>query len=265
MTSNNIFRSDLYKIHHIVQSSAAIYPKELIIATLRNFFANDTFYGYRQDQWGFPQTPDLTDTPQNAGYSTNDSSTTRLFIGESYRFDVIYYPAIIIRHGGSSYVPISFNRETSSIQWDFMTFVDGYGNVKQFKTPSSFIFAGAWEGSVNIDIKARDLRSRDDLVDLVCMLFTDIAFEDMRKAGVIVKGTSFGAPAQNQDRSDWVFEQTVTLNIRSEWRRKIPISSVVDVINTSIQFARTDPTPGSIAPNLTINVSENLSDILNKL
>jgi hypothetical protein len=265
MTSNNIFKSDLYKIHNIVQSSAALYPKELIIATLRNYFADDTYYGFRKDKFGFPETPDLTNTPQNAGNAVNDSSTTRLFIGESYRFDVIYYPAITVRHGGSTYAPISFNREATSIQWDFLTFVDGYGNVKKFRTPNSFIFAGAWEGSINIDIKARDLRSRDDLVDLVMMLFTDVAFEDMRKAGVIVKGTSLGAPNQEQDRSDWLFTQSITLQIRSEWRRKIPVSNIVDIINTSIQFARTDPTPGPVAANLTINTSQNLSDILKNL
>ena len=263
MVTNNFFKSDLYKMHNIVQNAMVLYPKELIIAQIRDFFSRDTYYHYVFDNWGFPQTPDHTDLPVQSGY--HDNVTTRLFIGESYRFDVIYYPAIIVRHGGSTSVPISINRETSSVKWGNMVFEDGYGNIKTFPTPEHFIFAGAWEGSINIDIMARDLRARDDLVDLISLLFVDIAFNDLQKSGLIVKGVSSGAPSETDDRNDHIFRQTVTLQIRSEWRRQIPISSIIEIINMSIEFGRTDPEPGPIAPNLTINTTENLTDLLSKL
>src|SRR6266404_703456 len=165
MTTNNFFRSNLNKLHDVVQNSMTLYPKELIVATLRDFFSDDVEYKYSKDQWGFPKTPDLTGFPTSAGYE--DATTTRVFIGENYRRDVVFYPAILVRHGGSTSVPISINREQSCVQWDDMVFEDGYGNIKTFPIPSYFIFAGAWEGSINIDIKARDLRTRDDLIDLV--------------------------------------------------------------------------------------------------
>lgn len=245
-----------------MQNSMTLYPKELIVAQLRDFFSRCDFYHYAHDHWGYPQTPDHTNLPLNAGYHNN--VTTRVFIGESYRFDVIYYPAIIVRHGGSTSVPISFNRERGGIHWGKMVFEDGYGNIKTFPNPESFIFAGAYEGSISIDIMARDLRTRDDLVDLVSILFIDIGFSDLWKSGLIIKGTSTSAPTETDDRNDHIFKQTITLQIRNEWRRQIPIKNIIDVINFGIQFGGTTPaTP--IAVNLTINTDETLSDMLANL
>jgi hypothetical protein len=262
MATGNFFKSDLYSMHNIVQSSMTLYPKELVVATLRDFFSHDTYYHYAHDVWGYPQTPDHTDLPINSGYT--DDITTRLFIGESYRFDVIYYPALIVRHGGSSSVPISINRETAGIKWGNLVFEDSNGNIKTFPTPEHFIFAGAWEGSINIDVMTKDLRARDDLVDLISMLFVDIAFNDLVKAGLVVKGVSSGAPTETDDRNDHIFKQTVTLQIRSEWRRQVPIGNIIEIINMSIEFGRVDP-DGPVATNLTINTTENLTEMLAKL
>lgn len=261
MAINNFFKSDLYQIHNIVQNSMTLFPKELVVATLRDFFSRDSWYSYRHDLWGYPQTPDHTDLPLNAGF--HNDVTTRLFIGESYRFDVIYYPAIIVRHGGSTSVPISINRETAGVKWGYIVFEDGYGNMTKIPTPQHFIFAGAWEGSINIEIMARDLRSRDDLVDLISLLFVDVAFNDLLKSGLVIKGVSSGSPSETDDRNDHVFRQTVTLQVRSEWRRELPIQNIIDVINFSIEFGEVPD--GPIAQNLTINTTETLQDVISKI
>jgi hypothetical protein len=261
MSTNNFFKSDVYRMYNVVQNSMTLYPKELVIAQIRDFFSRDTYYHYVFDNWGYPQTPDQTDLPISAGY--HDNITTRLFVGESYRFDVIYYPAIIVRHGGATSVPVSLNRNTSVVKWGNMVFEDGYGNIKTFPTPEYFIFAGAWEGSINIDVMARDLRARDDLVDAICLLFVDLAFNDLQKSGLVIKGVSSGAPTETDDRNDHIFKQTVTLQVRSEWRRQIPISNIIEIINMGIEFGRIPE--GPIAPNLTINTGETLTDMLSNL
>ena len=33
-----------------------VYPKEIIISSLRDFFSNDTLYHYNRDQYGFANT-----------------------------------------------------------------------------------------------------------------------------------------------------------------------------------------------------------------
>jgi hypothetical protein len=263
MVTNNFTRSSLYSLHNVVQNSMVLYPKELVIATLRDYFGKDDWYSYRHDHFGFPQTPDHTDLPIDSGLV--DDITTRLFIGESYRFDVVFYPAIIVRHGGSTSVPISFNRETGVVKYGQTVYQDGYGNIKTFQNPEFFLFAGAWEGSITIDVMAKDLRTRDELVQLISLLFTDIAFNDLVKSGLTVKPLTASAPTERDDRNDHVFVQTITLPIRSEWHRHVPIGNIIDVINFAVEFARVDPTPGPVATNLTINTDITITDLLNSL
>jgi len=263
MVSNNIIRSDLPRIHNIVQNAMIMHPKEMVIATLRDFFSRDSWYHFATDVFGFPETPDHTDLDRTAGL--NDNLTTRVFIGEAFRYDIVYYPAIIVRFGGSNYVPISMNRETGSVQWDYVVYEDGYGNSKAYKVPKFFIFAGAWEGSISVDVLARDLRARDDLTELVSLLFTDIAFNDLQKEGIVIKGVSISSPSETLDRTDMLFKQTITLQIRSEWRRMIPIGNIIEIINMIVEFGRVDVPNYQDALNLRIKTNMNLTEIITNL
>lgn len=250
MPTVNTFRSDLQSLHNIVQNSMVTHPKEVFIESLREFFSDDAYYHYVRDEWGFPKTIDLTNVDLEAGY--NDDITTRLFIGEPFRQDVIYYPAILIRHGGSSFVPISFNNEEGSVQWTARRFVDGYGNESLVQTPSHFIKAGAWEGTINIDIETRDSRSRDELVDFVSAHFIELRRRQLERSGVFVKKVSAGSPSESDDRNDKLFKQTITCEIRTEWRREIPVTNVVDMISICVDFGNLDTNPPVLAPNLRI-------------
>lgn len=258
--TGNFFKSDLYTIHNVVQNSMIVYPKEIIIATLRDFFSLDTYYHYVKDAWGFPQTNDHTDLPLDAGL--HDNITTRLYIGENYRFDVIDYPAILVKNAGGKYIPISINRDRGKVYWGERSFDDGYGNITTFRTPESFVFSGAWEGQMAIDIKTRSLRARDDLLELVAICLQDITFESLKKSGIVVKPLSWGSPSEIDDRNDKIFQQTITLDIRTEWERRIPISNVLDTITFAVDFGRVNPITAPIAPNLTINTDLNFWEIM---
>lgn len=263
MSTNNFFRSDLPGLNYVVQNSMILFPKEIVIQTLRDFFKHDSYYHYVSDEWGFPKTPDHTDLPPGSGM--NDTVTTRLFIGESYRQDIIFYPAIIVRHGGASYTPISFNRERGTVQWDYQIYEDGYGNITKFPVPKHFIFAGAWEGSLSIDVYTRSLPARDNLCELISILFTDIEHNNLEKSGLFIKGVSAGGVSESDDRNDKLYRQTVTLQFRSEWRRHIPISNVVEVINFAVDFGKVNDPDYPISGNLQINNEQSLVDILAEL
>jgi hypothetical protein len=261
MVSGHFYKSDLNSIHHVVQNTMNLHSKELILFSLRDFFAQDTFYRYVVDSYGYAKVVDVTDLPLDAGI--NDDTTTRLCIQESFKMESSFYPALVVRAGSFNSVPISFNRETSGVQWDDMIFEDGYGNISTFKTPVHFIFAGAWEGSINIDILARDMRSRDDLTDLVAVRFVDIAFNELVKEGLIVLNVSTSGPTESDDRNHKVFKDTVTLKIRTEWRRHIPISNIIEVINMATEFGVVPD--GITAPNLTLNSELTLIEVLSNL
>lgn len=260
MSTNNFFRSDLPKIHHVVQNSMIVYPKELVIAVLRDYFSEDSYYHYVKDKWGFPNTPDHTDLPQDAGIA--DNLTSRVFIGENYRDNVILFPAILVKHAGSRSVPISINREDSTVAWEMRAFDDGYGNLTFFKNPKSLVFAGAWEGSLSIEIQTKSLRSRDELIQEVALCFTDITFKLMQKAGVICKPVEIGSPNETDDRNGKLFRQTITLPIRSEWRREIPVNNIVEIINFSVEFSNLSAKDPIVAQNLTINTNVDLLNIM---
>ena len=266
MSYNNFYRSDIPALNYIVQNSMIVFPKEITIATMRDFFAKSEFYNYVHDEYGFPKTVDQTDLPPDAGI--HDDLTTRLFIGEAYRKDVIYYPSIIVRHGGASSVPISFNRERGSVQWGTQVYQDGYGNIKTFSVPQAFIWAGAYEGTLMIDVMTRSLKSRDELTEFVTILFEDIAHGNLQNSGLFIKAVTAGAGTESDDRTEKLFKQTVTLTFRSEWRRLIPVTSVVEVINLSIDIGRIDqagiPVPPG-APNLQITSQMTLVELLASL
>lgn len=258
MTASYFTKSDLNKIHHIVQNMMNLHSKELILFSLRDFFSKDTWYRYVTDHYGYPKVVDVTDLPLNSGIV--DDATTRISIQEAFKFEADFYPALIVRSGSFTSVPISFNRETSTVQWGDIVFQDGYGNIKTFKDPQHFIFAGAWEGNINIDVLARDMRAKDDLVDLVSIHFVDLAFNELVKEGLIVLGTSTAGQSETDDRTNKLFKDTVTLKIRCEWRRQIPISNILEVINFAVEFGQIPD--GVVAANLTVNTEQTLTEIL---
>jgi len=263
MGTANTWRSDLSVLHNITQNTLASQPKEIFIESLREFFSEDSYYHYVRDEWGFPKTPDLTNHPIEAGY--NDDATTRIFIGEPYRTDVIYYPAILVRPAGARFVPISFNNEEGSVQWTAQRFVDGYGNESVIHTPSSFIKAGAWEGTITIDIEAKSPQARDDLTNLISIHFIELRRAQLQRSGVFVKGVSQGATSEGEDRNDKLFKCTITCDIRSEWRREIPINNVVDMINICVDFGNLSERPHVLAPNIRAVTAVELIDALTEL
>jgi hypothetical protein len=253
MATGNLFSySDLYKLYDVVQSTHTAVLKQLIVAQLRDYFAADSFYRYLADEYGFPKTVDLTDKPSDAGMNGDDSST-RLFIGEAYRFEGSFFPAILIKNGSIKYKPLSINRERETVSYEKIVISDGY-NSKVISVPKSFIFSGFWEGDIQIAVETKSVRSRDDLVDLIMLLFTDIRFRDMESSGAVITGVSAGAPSERDDRNEKLYIQTISLNILSQWTREIPILHTVDAINFCVDFAgNLNETPLQIAPNLTIS------------
>ena len=238
-----------------------LHSKELILFSLRDFFSKDDFYRFNTDPYGYPKVVDVTDLPLEAGIS--DDATTRVCIQEAFRQEADFYPAIIVKTGAFNSVPISMNRETGTIQWDNLIFQDGYGNIKTYRTPSYFIFAGAWEGTISIDVLARDMRTKDDLMDLISLYFVDVGFNELVKEGLIVLNVSTSGVSETDDRNSKLFKDTVNLKIRTEWARNINISTVVEVINFAVEFGQVPD--GIPAANLTINAEQTLVEILANL
>lgn len=256
--------TDLYKIYNVVQNNFLRYTKDIIISTLKEYFAKDSYYHYVYDEYGFAKVNDHTDQDINAGIK--DDVTTRIYIGEISRFNVIHYPSIIVSSNGARHVPISINRDQGRIDYTTTTFVDGLGNEKRIQVPNIFVLSGAWEGAINIDVYSRGVREKDDLLELIAILFTDLAWNDLYRAGVAIKqDIQIGSLGFTDDRNDRLYKQSVTLNIRTEWSRHIPVTSTLEVINFCVDFGNLNTSPPDFAPNLTINARIDLLNSVSNL
>lgn len=248
MGTGSFTKTDLYAIHNIVQNTMLSYAKELVIEVLRDEFSKDSYYHFVKDEWGFPFRPDHTDMDITAGL--HDDLTSRIFIGEAFGYDQKLYPAILVRSGSMRYVPISFNRNDGVIQYTATRVLDGYGNEKIFSTPAYVKTAGAWEGSLTIDVYAGDIKARDDLLEIIAAILTITNFKSLTNAGVIVKPVSIGSPSEVDDARRKIYKESITCDIRTEWKQQIPIDSVVNAISFCIDFGNLNESPPALAPNL---------------
>ena len=249
--------TDLYEIYDTVQNTLIRFPVDYIIASLKEFFSRDSRYHYVKDEWGFAKTPDLTDVDTEAGLY--DDVTTRLFIGQKHRFDVIFYPAILVYYSNFRYVPISMSRDHHVVDYETVELVDGYGNSKIIRRPYALTPSGAWEGSITIEVLSRGHRERDDLVELISMFLTDYNWSNFYRAGISIKpNLSIGSYSDSEDRNDKLYRVPITLEVRGEWRREILISNFVEVINFCVDFGNLLKDPEEIAPNLEINTQVSL-------
>lgn len=247
--------TDLYDIYHVVQNTMIRVPKDMIIASLKEFFARDSKYHFVKDEWGFPKTPNHTDLPPEAGLY--DDLTTRVFIGENNRFGVIYYPAILVKAGAFRSIPISFNRNKYLVEYMQQEVIDGYGNRTFITMPDKFSMSGAWEGSFSIKVMSRGIRERDDLIELISLFFVDLNWANLSRAGVSIKpDISISAPTEEEDVNDKLYTQSVEINVRGEWRREIPINNIMDTISFCVEFGTIDPPTED--PNMEIH---NISDL----
>jgi hypothetical protein len=237
-----------------------VHPKELIIETLRKLFSQDSYYHYVADAWGYPNTPENTDLPLAAGL--NDNATTRVYIGETYRTDIKFYPSVLIKSQGSKSVPISMSRNKGKIIWRNIVYTDGYGNETILATPDYFVQNGAWEGSLSIDISARSIRARDEIAEIIMVAFDDLYREDLQVAGVFIKSINAGSPSETEDRNDRVYKVSISIEVRSESERRIPINNVVDAINVCVDIGHIDTNPGVFADNMRISTSVELLDAI---
>ena len=96
--------SNFFSDHNIIQNVAIVQPKNLLISAIRDIFRSDSIFTYRDDKYGYPLTPDLT------GLDIDSELTTKILISDVYRYEVKFFPAIVIKANGGTYKPVSFNQ-----------------------------------------------------------------------------------------------------------------------------------------------------------
>lgn len=252
LNGDHVVFSNFFEDNHIVQQTAIVHPKTLIIDGLRKVFRNDSIYTYRDDEYGYPLTPDHT------GVDVDTDATTKILISDTYRYEVKFFPAIVIKSGGGSYKPLSFNQNmTYKYRTDYIQ--NDYGAVREVKTPTHRIYAGRWELGFEVSIYSESQSELEELVDIVSLALQYVLWNELRANGLFISQLRVGAENAEPYANDYVYNTSVSLTTLSEWRVEIPIENLVEKIAFSIQ-PTWHPIPGfQGGPNL---LSKKFNDIV---
>ena len=234
MATSYRVQSDLFEVGDFVRQVAVGNGKNLIIDALREYFKKDTLYTYRSDAFGFPLIPNLTDLPPDI----QEERTSRIFIGDVFRYEKRFYPSISIKHSSGRYHPISFNQNHTTVRNRVDMVLDGYGNRSYVRVPVAHIATGAWDQSFEVVIASESIPEREELSDIVSGFFIGLIRQELYESGLFIKSVSLGAEREEEFANDKIFIQSITLDTYSEWRREIPINSadLVETINFCFNY-----------------------------
>ena len=215
--------SSFFSDNNIVQQVAIVHPKNLLIDGLRKVFREDSVFTYRDDEYGFPLTIDLT------GGDIDSEETTKILISDLYRYEVKFFPAIVIKSGGGTYKPTSFNQNmTYKYRVDYVE--NDYGARRAVRTPTHRVYDGRWELSFDIQIYSESYSELEELTDIVSMILQYTLWNELRANGLFIQRLNIGGESAEPYANDYVYSQNLTITTLSEWRVEIPIESIVEKI-----------------------------------
>jgi hypothetical protein len=227
LNGDHVVFSSFFTDNYIVQQTAIVHPKTLLIDGLRKVFRNDSVFTYRDDEYGYPLTPDQT------GIDVDSEYTTKILISDAYRYEVKFFPSIVVKSSGGSYKPLSFNQNmTYKYRTDIIE--NEYGARRVVSTPTHRVYAGRWELGFDLGIYSESQSELEELVDIVSMAVQYVLWNELRANGLFVSQLRIGAEAAEPYANDYVYNTSVSLTTLSEWRVEIPIENVVEKIAFSI-------------------------------
>lgn len=232
MATGHRVYSDLFSIADFVQQTSVSQGKNLLIDALREHFRKDVFYRYETDGFGFPLTPDLTDLPPDI----QEKRTSRIFIGDIFRYDKRYWPAIVVRYSSGRTYHISFNQNYTTTKYRLDLVVDGYGGRSYIHVPTHYIVAGAWEQTFEVLIAAESIPDREELTDIISSFLIGKTRQDLYESGLFIKNVSIGGETEEDWANDKIYIQRISVDTFSEWRREIPINNLIESINFCFKY-----------------------------
>lgn len=231
MATGHRVYSNLFQLSDFVKQTAVSQGKNLLIDALREYFRQDTFYRYSTDAFGFPLTPDLTEMPPDI----QEERTTRIYIGDVFRFDQRYLPAIVVKYSSGRTYHVSFN-QNQTIKYRMDLVVDGYGNRSYIHVPTHQVIAGAWEQTFELKIASESIQDREELSDIVSSFLIGKVRQELYEAGLFIKNVSIGNESEEVWGNDPIYTHVITIETFSEWRRQIPIQDLLEVISMCFNY-----------------------------
>lgn len=253
-TDHNVY-SDILGLEKVIQQTGILHAKSILIDCLREIFRRDRYFAFKTDRFGFPLTPSHLGLDPDAGL--DDTDTTRIYIGGTYRYDVKFNPSVIVRNTGSRYVPISFNQDLMSVIYTTERLVDEDGEETLIRSPYAYTLVGAWDQTFEIKVIAEDPSDREEITDIIMVALQGTRRLELQREGVAIRSISSSGETEEQYANDWLYSISINVDVRSEWKVQIPISDVCERIGFCLTFDSIDT--DTSADNLTVNFSTDFS------
>jgi ssDNA-specific exonuclease RecJ len=199
-------------------------------------------------------TPNLTDLPPDI----QEKRTSRIYIGDVFRYDKRYFPAITVRHASAKYYPISFNQNFFNTKYRMDLVIDGYGERSYVRTPTYHTIVGAWEQTFDIQIATEAIPDREELSDLVSAFMIGVARQELGESGLGIKSVSISGEREEEYANDKIYLQTISVETFSEWKREIPIDSIMEMVNFCFNYGLFSSNGPFVTDSTYINISDSV-------
>ena len=228
--SGHLVYSNQYDLDSIKTHTGMGRGRDLLVDFLRKAFSRDVEFRWLTDIYGFAKTPSWQGPDANAGLPPDDTSS-RIFIGTTYRYEQTFLPAITVRATSLNYHPISFNQNSGVVLYEWTRVIDGYGVETIVKLPAAIQYAGAWDTTLEIKVSSKSLEDTIDIVDIVMVSLQHTYRQALQQNGLFIKKMQAGAEsAENTNNNSPLYHILISLDCYSEWQRAIPTSSLVERI-----------------------------------
>lgn len=197
------------------------YIKDVIINSLRDVFSRDPDFTYIKDEDGV--FPDF------------DNENLGIVVTDVFSYDVEFLPAITVRINSSNLVPVSFNQNQFTLDYQ----KDENGNIVRDAAgrpiPVWQEFSGLYDTTATLNIHTWDPLAREELVGRVSIWFKHLLRDQLyADFGFFVKDVSVGGEVETDYHNDYIYSQSVSISLLTGWNNRIPVGEPLESINFQI-------------------------------
>lgn len=227
--------SNIYNLDGVVQNNAIGAGKALIIDYLRDIFKRDERYKYITDIFGFPKTPNHKDLDPDTGLV--DSESTRIFIGSTYRYDVPFLPAVLVKHSSTNYKPLAFNPHGSWLNFQTVKTIDESGNETFTVLPTFLEYRGAWDQNFEIKVLTKSAEDTIQIADIILASLQGTFIGGLLGSGLFIKSTSAGGESEESINSnDPLFSISISVETFSEFHIRRNVNNIIERIKLAVDI-----------------------------
>jgi len=228
--------------YELTQSTHADVLVDTIIEFLRQVFSNHPLYTYvrREDSPG----PDF--------------ELTKIVIVDKYTEDALFLPTITMSIDNIQTQWLQFSQSPFDTVLKPQLNLDGSVKRDQKNNfiPSHYEYAGLYKGTLSFQISASSTIEREELANFLQVIFAESGRDTLYTRGVFVTTVNAGSQSETEYRNDFIFQQPMSVEFMSDWRRIVPVGDTLQAIGFDMTTTTGEEDTSTSPPITTYNKVE---------